>query len=101
LKGAHTIIAAPDGRTLINTTGNAGLAKGGSGDVLTGILAALTGQFKTDDWLQVLALGVYLHGVAADLAVEGTDPSGLLASEVAAAVPAARRELLRGLQRRG
>ena len=101
LKGAHTIVAAPDGRTLINTTGNAGLAKGGSGDVLTGILAALTGQFKTDDWLQVLALGVYLHGVAADLAVEGTDPSGLLASEVAAAVPAARRELLRGLQRRG
>jgi ADP-dependent NAD(P)H-hydrate dehydratase / NAD(P)H-hydrate epimerase len=101
LKGAHTIIAAPDGRTFVNTTGNAGLAKGGSGDVLTGILAALTGQFGTGDWLQVLALGVYLHGAAADLAVAGTDPSGLLASEVAAAVPAARRKLLRELQRRG
>jgi hydroxyethylthiazole kinase-like uncharacterized protein yjeF len=101
LKGAHTIIAAPDGRTFVNTTGDAGLAKGGSGDVLTGILAALTGQFGTGDWLQVLALGVYLHGAAADLAVAGTDTSGLLATEVAAAVPAARRELLRELQRRG
>jgi ADP-dependent NAD(P)H-hydrate dehydratase / NAD(P)H-hydrate epimerase len=100
LKGSHTILAAPDGQVLVNTTGNPGLAKGGSGDTLTGILAALTGQFKTDDWLRVLALGVYLHGAAADLAVAGTDLSGLLASEVAAAVPKARRELLRELQRR-
>jgi ADP-dependent NAD(P)H-hydrate dehydratase / NAD(P)H-hydrate epimerase len=101
LKGAHTILASPDGQVFVNTTGNAGLAKGGSGDTLTGILAACTGQFKTDDWLRVLALGVYLHGAAADLAVRGTDPSGLLASEVANAVPKARRELLRELQRRG
>jgi len=100
LKGWHTVIAAPDGRTFINTTGNAGLAKGGSGDVLTGILAALTGQFKTDDWLRVLALGVYLHGAAASLAVRSTDPSGLLASEVANAVPRARMELLAELGRR-
>jgi NAD(P)H-hydrate epimerase len=100
LKGSHTILAAPDGQVRVNTTGNPGLAKGGSGDTLTGILAALTGQFKTDDWLRVLALGVYLHGAAADLAVAGTDLSGLLASEVASAVPKARRELLRELQRR-
>ena len=100
LKGAHTILAAPVGEIFVNTTGNAGLAKGGSGDTLTGILAAITGQFKTDDWLRVLALGVYLHGAAADLAVAGNDPSGLLASDVAAAVPKARRELLRELQRR-
>jgi hydroxyethylthiazole kinase-like uncharacterized protein yjeF len=100
LKGSHTILAAPDGTIFVNTTGNPGLAKGGSGDALTGILAALTGQFKTNDWLRVLALGVYLHGAAADLAVTGTDPSGLLASEVAGAVPKARRELLGELQRR-
>jgi ADP-dependent NAD(P)H-hydrate dehydratase / NAD(P)H-hydrate epimerase len=100
LKGSHTVIAAPDGRTFINTTGNAGLAKGGSGDVLTGILAALTGQFKTDDWLRVLALGVYLHGAAAQLAVRATDLSGLLASEVASSVPKARFELLQELGRR-
>jgi hydroxyethylthiazole kinase-like uncharacterized protein yjeF len=101
LKGAHTIIAAPDGRFLVNTTGNAGLSKGGSGDVLTGVLAAMTGQFKTDDWLQTLALGVYLHGAAAEVASRGTDLSGVVASDVARAVPHARLELLRELQRRG
>lgn len=100
LKGAHTIVTSPDGRIFVNTTGNAGLAKGGSGDVLTGILGGLTAQFGTEDWTRVLALGVYLHGAAADLAVHSTDSSGLLASEVANAVPRARRELLQELQRR-
>ena len=102
LKGSHTILTSPAGQVFVNTTGNAGLAKGGSGDVLTGVLAALTGQFQTDDWLRVLALGVYLHGAAADRFIEGgTDPSGLLATEVASAIPKARLELLRELQRRG
>jgi ADP-dependent NAD(P)H-hydrate dehydratase / NAD(P)H-hydrate epimerase len=101
LKGGHTIVAAPDGRMLVNATGNAGLSKGGSGDVLTGVLAAMTGQFKTDDWLQTLALGVYLHGAAADVAARGTDLSGMVASDVARNVPQARLELLRELQRRG
>ena len=101
LKGSHTIVAAPDGRFLVNTTGNAGLSKGGSGDVLTGVLAAMTGQFKTDDWLRTLALGVYLHGAAAEVASRGTDLSGIVASDVARAVPQARLELLRELQRRG
>jgi NAD(P)H-hydrate repair Nnr-like enzyme with NAD(P)H-hydrate dehydratase domain len=68
--------------------------------VLTGILAGLTGQFKTDDWTRVLALGVYLHGAAADLAVKATDPSGLLATQVSAALPKARQQILRGLQKR-
>jgi NAD(P)H-hydrate epimerase len=101
LKGSHTIIAAPGGEIFINTSGNPGLAKGGSGDVLTGVLAALTAQFKTDDWTRVLALGVYLHGKAAELATKNTDESGLLASEVADAVPQARHELLQELQARG
>jgi hydroxyethylthiazole kinase-like uncharacterized protein yjeF len=101
LKGSHTVVAAPDGQVFLNTTGNAGLAKGGSGDVLTGLLAALTAQFKTEDWARVLALGVYLHGVAAELAAEGMDLSGLLAGDVASAVPKARRRLLLELQRRG
>jgi hydroxyethylthiazole kinase-like uncharacterized protein yjeF len=101
LKGGHTIIAAPDGRFFVNATGNAGLSKGGSGDVLTGVLAAMTGQFKTDDWLRTLALGVYLHGAAADVAGRGTDLSGMVASDVARSVPQARLELLRELQRRG
>jgi ADP-dependent NAD(P)H-hydrate dehydratase / NAD(P)H-hydrate epimerase len=101
LKGSHTIVAAPDGRTFVNTTGNAGLAKGGSGDVLTGVLAAMTGQFKTGDWLEVLALGVYLHGAAAEVAASGSDLSGIVAADVARAVPVARLKLLRELQRRG
>jgi hydroxyethylthiazole kinase-like uncharacterized protein yjeF len=101
LKGSHTIVAAPDGQTFINTTGNAGLAKGGSGDVLTGVLAALTGQFKTDDWVRVLALGVYLHGAAAEVVAEGTELSGVVAGDVARAVPKARLRLLQELQRRG
>ena len=100
LKGSHTIIAGPDGQIFINTSGNPGLAKGGSGDVLTGILAALTAQFKTDDWTRVLALGVYLHGKAAEFVTRNTDESGLLATEVAAAVPYARRQLLQELQAR-
>ena len=101
LKGSHTIVAAPEGPIFVNTNGNPGLAKGGSGDVLTGVLAAMTAQFKTEDWLRVLALGVYLHGSAAELATEGTDSSGLLASEVANAVSRARGKLLLELQRGG
>jgi hydroxyethylthiazole kinase-like uncharacterized protein yjeF len=99
LKGFHTILAAPDGRIFISTTGNPGLAKGGSGDVLTGILAALTGQFGTADWLLVLALGAWLHGRAADTLSEDADPSGIVAGDVARALPYARRELLEEIRR--
>jgi NAD(P)H-hydrate epimerase len=99
LKGFHTILASPNGEVFVNTTGNPGLAKGGTGDVLTGILAALTGQFGTEDWLRVLALGTWLHGRAADTIVADTDSSGILASEVARALPYARNELLREIRR--
>jgi hydroxyethylthiazole kinase-like uncharacterized protein yjeF len=101
LKGFHTILASPDGQIFVNTTGNPGLAKGGSGDVLTGILAALTGQFGTQDWLRVLALGAWLHGRAADTLIEDADPSGILASDVARALPYARFELLEEIRRGG
>jgi len=100
LKGFHTLIASPEGKLFVNSTGNPGLAKGGSGDVLTGILAALTSQFGTTDWARVLTLGVYLHGIAADLlAAEGDDDiSGMLATEVAGAVSWAREYLLREIR---
>jgi ADP-dependent NAD(P)H-hydrate dehydratase / NAD(P)H-hydrate epimerase len=100
LKGFHTVLASPSGQVFVNTTGNAALAKGGSGDVLTGLLAALIGQFGTEDFLRVLALGVYLHGRAAELLSEQTDASGILASEVAQAIPYARRKLLEELRER-
>ncbi len=99
LKGYHTIVASPDGRTFVSTAGNAGLGKGGTGDVLTGLLAALIAQFGADDGARVLSLGVYLHGLAAEIASQGTDLSGLLAGEVADAVPHARRKLLEELRK--
>jgi hydroxyethylthiazole kinase-like uncharacterized protein yjeF len=101
LKGFHTLMASPDGSVFVNTTGNAGLAKGGTGDVLTGLLAALTAQFKTEEWLRVLALGVYLHGLGADIAVMRTDASGLIADDVISFVPEARMKLLQELQKIG
>jgi hydroxyethylthiazole kinase-like uncharacterized protein yjeF len=98
LKGYHTILAAPDGRVFVNTTGGPSLAKGGTGDVLTGVLAALTAQFGTEDWLRVLALGIYLHGTAADILATEGEASGVLAHEVAQMIPEARESLLRKIQ---
>jgi NAD(P)H-hydrate epimerase len=98
LKGSHTVIAAPDGKVFVNTTGNPALSKGGSGDVLTGLLAGLIAQFKAEELVRVVALAAYLHGAAADLLSEQTDASGVLASEVAHAIPFARRKLLEELQ---
>jgi NAD(P)H-hydrate epimerase len=99
LKGFHTIVASPKGELFVSTKGNAGLAKGGTGDVLTGVLAALTGQFGTQDWLRVLTLGVYLHGTAAEALRGLTDLSGMLAHEVARYIPIARTKLIREIER--
>jgi NAD(P)H-hydrate epimerase len=101
LKGYHSIVASPHGQTFVSTAGNSGLGKGGTGDVLTGILAALIAQFGADDGARVLSLGVYLHGLAAVLSSRSTDMSGLLASEVADAVPHARLKLLKELRKGG
>jgi len=98
LKGYHTILAAPDGRVFVNTTGGPSLAKGGTGDVLTGVLAALTAQFGTEDWLRALALGVFLHGIAGDILSREEDPSGVLAHQVAETIPDAREWLLKEIQ---
>jgi NAD(P)H-hydrate epimerase len=81
LKGWRTIVAHPDGRLAINTTGNPGLAKGGSGDILTGIVAALLGQYK-DDPAAAVEAAVYLHGLAADFATAAQDQHTLLATDV-------------------
>jgi ADP-dependent NAD(P)H-hydrate dehydratase / NAD(P)H-hydrate epimerase len=101
LKGFHTVVASPKGEVFINTSGSPGLAKGGSGDVLTGLLGALIGQFGTEDLVRVVALGVYLHGIAAELLSQRSDDSGVLADEVANAIPYARRKLIEELQGRG
>jgi NAD(P)H-hydrate epimerase len=80
LKGSRTLIAHPGGQVAVNTSGNPGMAKGGSGDVLTGVIAAMLAQFK-DDVARAVNAAVYLHGVAADLAVHDTDERTLLATD--------------------
>jgi ADP-dependent NAD(P)H-hydrate dehydratase / NAD(P)H-hydrate epimerase len=92
LKGQYTVVAAPDGRAFINSTGNPGMGTAGSGDVLTGMLAGLTAQFGTDDWLRVLAFGVYLHGLAGDMAYDATGEAPLMATDLIRHLPDAYRK---------
>lgn len=80
LKGAPTIIASPEGKVFINSTGNPGLAKGGSGDVLTGIIAAFIHQVK--DPLLAAILGVHLHGYTADLCSVYIPELSIVASDI-------------------
>ncbi len=80
LKGARTIIAHPDGRVAVNTSGNPAMAKGGSGDLLTGIVAGLLAQYPTGAAAAVEA-AVYIHGLAADFAVRDSDQHTLLATD--------------------
>ncbi|BAN23124.1 NAD(P)H-hydrate dehydratase [Caballeronia insecticola] len=85
LKGSGTVIASPDGRVAVNPTGNAGLATGGTGDVLGGLIGALLAQ-KLPAYEAALA-GVWLHGLAAQTLTDGgTGPAGLTAGELAPAV---------------
>jgi ADP-dependent NAD(P)H-hydrate dehydratase / NAD(P)H-hydrate epimerase len=83
LKGWRTLVAHPDGRIAVNTTGNPGMAKGGSGDILTGIVAALLGQYA-EDTAEAVEAAVYLHGLAADFAVRAQDEHTLLATDTVA-----------------
>ena len=80
LKGARTLIAHPDGRVAVNTTGNPGMAKGGSGDLLTGVIAGLLAQYP-GDVARAVEAAVYLHGLAADMAVREMDEHTLLATD--------------------
>lgn len=98
LKGFHTILATPDGRAFVNTTGNPGMAKGGSGDVLTGILAGTVSQLGLEHWERALALGVYLHGRAGDQGARHHQETGLLAGEIADSLPEVYHRLLTELQ---
>jgi ADP-dependent NAD(P)H-hydrate dehydratase / NAD(P)H-hydrate epimerase len=92
LKGQFTIVAAPDGRAFINSTGNPGMSTAGTGDVLTGMLTGLTAQFGTGDWLRVLAFGVYLHGLAGDVAYQETSEAPLMATDLVRHLPNAYRK---------
>lgn len=87
LKGAPTIVAAPDGDVFLNSTGNPGMATAGSGDVLAGVIAALLAQ--GNEALTAALNGVYLHGKAGDFGVLATTQYGLIASDIIDQLPSA------------
>ncbi len=91
LKGAYSAIVTPKGKVYFNSTGNPGMATGGSGDVLTGILSALLAQGYAP--LEASLLGVFLHGLAGDLAAKKQGQEALMASDITAAIPAAYQQL--------
>jgi hydroxyethylthiazole kinase-like uncharacterized protein yjeF len=87
LKGHQTIVAAANGQAWINSTGNPGMGTGGTGDVLTGMLAGLTAEYGTKTWWWTLGFGVYLHGLAGDLAAADVGQAPLMASDLIRAIP--------------
>ncbi len=91
LKGNRTIIAAPDGVVTVNPTGNAGMATAGSGDVLAGILGGLLAQGIP--FASAITAGVYLHGLAGDMAAQCKTPESMLAGDIIEALPDALRLL--------
>ncbi|MEL6275198.1 MAG: NAD(P)H-hydrate dehydratase [Bacteroidota bacterium] len=91
LKTGHTSVATPEGKLIFNTTGNPGMGTAGTGDVLTGILAGLLAQSYAPSF--AAALGVYLHGLAGDIAAGITEQESLLASDVIANLGRAYAEL--------
>jgi len=80
LKGWRTLIAHPDGSIAVNTTGNPSMAKGGSGDILTGIVAAMLAQYK-DNVAEAVEAAVFLHGLAGDFACRAQDEHTVLATD--------------------
>jgi NAD(P)H-hydrate epimerase len=96
LKGAASVVAAPGGRVIVNPTGSSALATGGTGDVLTGMVAAYLAQGL--EALEAAGLAAYVHGAAADRLARSVGRSGLLAEDVARELPATVEELRRRVE---
>jgi len=91
LKGRRTVVAHPDGRASFNSTGNAGMATGGTGDALTGIVGALLARGMSG--FDAARLGTYVHGAAGDLAAARVGEDGLIAGDLIDALPESWRAL--------
>ena len=96
LKGFRTLTAAPDGQVWVNPTGNPGMASGGTGDVLTGLIAGLLAQYPARPVSDVVASAVYLHGLAGDLAARHLGQILLIAGDLLEALPQAFRSIGEG-----
>jgi len=94
LKGAQTLVAGPDGRVSLNPTGNPGLASGGTGDVLTGLMGGFLAQ-GLSPW-DAARLGVFLHGLAADYLAARHGPRGLIAGDLNRIFPEVQAEFVAG-----
>jgi len=92
LKGAPTVIAAPGGKVWVNTTGNSGMATAGTGDVLAGLIAGLLAQGLSPE--TAAGLGVYLHGLAGDLAADQKTQYCMLAGDLLNNLPRAYKTLM-------
>jgi ADP-dependent NAD(P)H-hydrate dehydratase / NAD(P)H-hydrate epimerase len=90
LKGHRTVVARPDGEVWVNTTGNPGMATGGTGDILTGMVAGMIAQHSKDAFLSVLA-AVHLHGLAGDVMRETVGEHSLVATDLLGGLPEAFR----------
>ena len=91
VKGAYSAIVTPEGNVFFNTTGNPGMATAGAGDVLTGLVLALLAQSYVPE--AALRMGVYLHGLAGDIAVQDLCCESLIASDLVNYIPKAFRSL--------
>src|SRR5581483_5908335 len=92
LKGHRTLVAKPDGEVWVNTTGNPGMATGGTGDILTGMVAGMMAQHK-NRVTEAVCAAVYLHGVAGDVACESVGEQSLVATDLVRALPEAMRRV--------
>ena len=86
LKGHHTVVASPQGKVYVNRTGNPGMATGGSGDVLTGVIAALLAQKKINPF-SAACIGVFIHGLAGDLVRKKKGEISLIAGDLVEVLP--------------
>lgn len=91
LKGAGTVIAHPNGRAVLNTTGNPGMATGGTGDVLAGVIGGLIAQGINQ--FEAAVCGVYLHGLAGDIVANDIGQSGMIAGDILKALPLAFKSI--------